>query len=146
MHFLLLFIFSAAASNFSRCEALMRSPRPPPRRAHLFLFTICGLFTKKFELYFKGSPSTSSGQARECPHPLAATSSRSPARLWRGRRPRKKSVRTSRKSDKIFCLKKMQKFKRTCIKMAQPVESERIASYCPIAPLKNAIQKLLTPI
>jgi len=74
LHFLLLLIFLAAASNFVRCEALMRSPRPPPRRAHLFLFTTCGLFTKKFELYFKGSPSTSSGQARECPHPLAEPS------------------------------------------------------------------------
>ena len=30
--------------------------------------------------------------------------------------------------------------------MAQPVESARIASYCPIAPLKNAIRYLLTPI
>jgi len=34
-----------------------------------------GLFTKKFELYFKGSPLASSGLARECPHPLAAPSS-----------------------------------------------------------------------
>src|SRR3990167_11060402 len=34
--------YPAAASNLSRCEALMRSPRPPPRRAHLFHFTICG--------------------------------------------------------------------------------------------------------
>jgi hypothetical protein len=33
-----------------------------------------GLFTKKFELFFKGSPSTSSGQARKRPHPLAAPS------------------------------------------------------------------------
>ena len=30
--------------------------------------------------------------------------------------------------------------------MAQPVESARIASYCPIAPLKNAIRQMLTPI
>ncbi len=30
--------------------------------------------------------------------------------------------------------------------MAQPVESARIASYCPIAPLKNAIRQILTPI
>lgn len=39
-------------------------------------FGFGGLFTKKFGLSFKGSPSTSSGQARECPHPLAAPSSR----------------------------------------------------------------------
>jgi len=46
---------SAAALNFPCCEASMRSPRPPPRRAHLCRFTICGLFTKISELFFKGS-------------------------------------------------------------------------------------------
>ena len=34
--------YPVAASSFPRCEAFMRSPRPPPRRAHPFLFTICG--------------------------------------------------------------------------------------------------------
>src|SRR3989344_6746058 len=34
--------YPAAALNFPRCEASMRPPPPPPRRAHLFIFTICG--------------------------------------------------------------------------------------------------------
>jgi hypothetical protein len=67
-----------------------------------------GLFTKKFELYFKGSPSTSSGQARKRPHPLAAPSSLAvPFRNFmrrRGLRPRKKSIR-QRKNQYDFSSK-----------------------------------------
>jgi hypothetical protein len=88
----------------------MRSPRPPPRRAHLCCFTICGLFTKKFELFFKGS--------------AASAPTRLPRYLYRlSLRPRKKVGSNRGKIGMILPLKKMQKFKRTQTQMTHPVDS-----------------------
>src|SRR3990167_5847718 len=73
------FLFSLLCGGFFAYinRALQRSPGGRARRAPFLarrILHFCGLFTKKFGLIFKGSPSTSSGQARECPHPLAAPS------------------------------------------------------------------------
>ena len=89
--------YPAAILNLFRCEALMRSPRPPPRRVHLFLFTICGLFTKKFELYFKDSPPEAGKRASaptRSPRYLFSLPRSAGLGLW----PCKKSVRTDKKS------------------------------------------------
>jgi len=114
LHFLLLHIFSAAALSFLRCEASMRSPRPPPRRAHLCRFTICGLFTKKFELYFKGS--------------AASAPTRLPRHLYRSAFGLVKSRFEQTKNHCDFLSEENVKILKNIIKLqvAYPVESTRL--------------------
>jgi len=60
-------------------------------------------------------------------------------------RPPAAASASERVGSKWFCSKQNHKRKRKKLKellltqMAQPVDSARIASYCPIAPSKNAI-------
>ena len=112
-------------------RALQRSPRGRARRAPIITrrkIHLCGLFTQKFGMNFKGSTSASSGQAR-----LPA---------FGGGFGLVKSRFEQRKNQNDFSSKENAKnLKEQKLKWGNRWTQLGISSNCPIAPLKKRFRK-----